>query len=162
MSQSAPAETTPFVHGGKVDNNDMNMRPESFALMDARVRTAMNRARIKDAFYHFEGIANRTKRWHERGGKLVLFVLVVVLEFALLKLVGDRFGIGSWLEGLNAAAVLLGIVPFAVALALHFGKVHERWVEARFKASASAIGSSSNCSTARTWKASARGASRRK
>ena len=134
MNHSTPTILTEFSHRGKVDNNDMNMRPESLELMDTRVRAAMGNATIKAAFCECENIANRAKYWHELGGRLSLFLLIVVLEVALLRLAAGSYAIGQWIKPVTIVAVLLGIIPFACTLILRLFGVHERWVEARFKA----------------------------
>ncbi len=120
--------------GEKVDNNDMNMRPQSLVGMEEHVRAAMSSEKIKSTFYHFEVNANRTKRWHNILGACSLSLLILVLEFALVKVVSPRFGIVDFLEPLNVWAVILGIIPGVCGGILHLCKVREHWVLARFKA----------------------------
>lgn len=119
--------------GGEIANNDMDMSSAELDRMDPRVAAAMGRPEIKQAFDHFEWKANRAKRWHNYVGTLSLILLIVALEFSLLKLSNFQ-NLETTLKPYMTFVVIVGMVPFVCAFLLHAFKTHEHWVLARFKA----------------------------
>jgi hypothetical protein len=120
--------------GQKIDNNDMDMGSQSLRVMESHVCAAMQRKKIKNAFYHFEAEANRIKRWHNILGTFGLVLLVVVLEFTLAKLLAIRFDLSGMLKPFIGIVVMLGTIPGACAALIYVFRLRERWLLARFKA----------------------------
>jgi hypothetical protein len=112
----------------------MNMRSQSLAGMEHHVRASMGRKTIKDVFYHFEVTANRIKSWHNRLGTVSLVLLVMVLEFMLVRLIAVRFGFLDVIRPFTSFAVLVGFIPGLCAALICIFHVRERWILARFKA----------------------------
>lgn len=118
----------------EIDNNDMDLEDDVLAGMQAHVRAAMSKSAIKRAFDLFEKRANRYKRWHNWVGLFSLCLLIVALEVAVLRLVGEHFDFEKALEPFVPVVVIVGSIPFLCAAGLRCFKVHERWVLSRYRA----------------------------